>query len=82
MNGQRPSPQIRVFRGSLPLWAVALLAFPIGLALLASLAVAGFCAAIAAVVLPLFLRRRPRRDADCIELDPADYDTIDGPRRQ
>jgi hypothetical protein len=71
-------PTVRVYRGSLPLWLLLLVA-PLGLVLLASLTIALVLAgAAAAFVLRLLLKRPAKtRNADLIVLDPSDYHAVD-----
>jgi hypothetical protein len=77
-EGNRLGTTVRVYRGSLPLWLLLLLA-PLGLVFLASLTLALVLAGAAvALVLPLFLKRPAKaRDRDLIELDPSDYRVVD-----
>jgi hypothetical protein len=79
-----PRTQVRVYRGTLPLWLVLAAALPLGALFLVSLVLAGAIAitalGLAAVLLPR-LWRQPREPVDgangAIELDPSQYHRVD-----
>jgi hypothetical protein len=77
MSARRPATNVHLYRGTLPLWLLLLVA-PLGFVFLASIAIALVLAgAAAAFVLPLLWKRQARRaDPDLIELDPSDYHVV------
>jgi len=86
---RRDAPNVRIVRGSLPLWLAGLAVIPVALLLLFSVAVAAGLGLLAIFVLPLLLGRRQRpvrrrgSDQPYIELDRSDYRVVDDskPRR-
>lgn len=69
-------PRVFVWQGRLPLWPLLLLALPLAGLFLFSLVIAGVVALGAALIVPLLLPRRQRRQPPSdgtIELDPSQY---------
>lgn len=82
----QPRARVFVYRSPVPLWLVLAITVPLGLVFLTSLllavAIIGAAGALAALVVPLFWRRRPpqhlRSDtSSTIELDPSQYHRIE-----
>jgi hypothetical protein len=78
------APRVFFYRGTLPPALGLLLIAPLLFVFLSLAAVALAGGALAAVFLPLLLRRRkdPRRDAECITLDRNQYRHVDPDRPQ
>jgi hypothetical protein len=75
-----PQSRVFVYHGSLPPLLALLVAAPLLLMLLSVAAAVLAGGAVAAVFLPLFLRRRglrAPRDTDAIELTPDQYSKVD-----
>jgi hypothetical protein len=77
-----PHTQVRVYRGTVPLWLVLAAALPLGALFLVSLVLAGAIAitalGLAAVLLPRLWRRPSERSTNgAIELDPSQYHRVD-----
>jgi hypothetical protein len=74
---------MKTTRVALPLWLVAVAAVPFAAVFAFSLALAAVvlvgAGVVGALLLPLFLKRPPRRDDGTIELDPSQYRRL--PRR-
>jgi hypothetical protein len=78
------APRVFLYRGTLPPVLGLLLIAPLLFVFLSVAAVALAGGTLAAVFLPLLLRRRhnPGRDAECITLDRDQYTRIDRDRPQ
>jgi TRAP-type mannitol/chloroaromatic compound transport system permease large subunit len=71
---------VRIVRGYIPAWLALVLVVPAALLFAVSLAIVVAVGLIGALLLPLAWRRLDRarpRDADCIELDPDDFHTVE-----
>ena len=83
-----PRGQVHVYRGTLPVWLVLLVALPLGAVLLTSLLMAGLIAVAGAGIAALLLPRLWRRpsggggDDGAIELDASQYRRLDDRRRR
>jgi hypothetical protein len=86
----QPQGRVFVYRGRVPLWLVLAVLAPLGVVFLTSLvlavAILAAAAALAALVLPFFGRRRSSehlgaQPSSTIELDPSQYHRISDERR-
>jgi hypothetical protein len=79
-------PRTVVWRGALPLWPLLLVALPLAVIFLFSLAIAGALvvggALLASLLLPRLGGRRKPPDDGTIELDASQYRRLPDPRKQ
>jgi len=83
-RGTTDGPRVFAYHGGLPLLVALLCVAPVLVIFLSLAAVLAGGGMLAAFVLPLFFRARPRKrpEPDCVELDPDDYTRVDRePRR-